>query len=104
MYVQIIEFDVEGLTRAEYETFCSDAVGAIAQIPGVVAKLFLADADGDRCAGVYTFSDRESAHEYLRSDLFRTAIVANPTIANIRTSGAELLEGPTRALDAALAA
>jgi len=49
MYVQIIEFEVQGLTRAEYEAFCTDAVPAIATIPGVVGKLFLADADSSRC-------------------------------------------------------
>ena len=32
MYVQMIEFDRRGLTREEYESFCQDAVPAIAQI------------------------------------------------------------------------
>ncbi len=103
MYVQIIDFDVQGLTRSEYEAFCSEAVPAIAAIPGVLGKLFLADADSSRCAGIYTFTDRDAAEQYLRSDLFQGAIAANPAIANLRTRGSELLERPTRALDDALA-
>ncbi len=66
--------------------------------------MFLAEADGRGCAGVYTFTNREAADEYLRSDLFQTGIAANPAIARIRARGAELLEGPTRALESALAA
>jgi len=103
MYVQIIEFEVPGLTRVEYEEFCADAVPAIAAVPGVVGKLFLADADSSRCAGIYTFTDRDAAESYLRSELFEVAIATNPAIANVRTRGSELLERPTRALDDTLA-
>ena len=55
------------------------------------------------CAGIYTFTDRDAAEQYLRSDLFQGAMAANPAIANLRTRGSELLERPTRALDDALA-
>ena len=102
MYVQMIEFDRRGLTREEYESFCQDAVPAIAQIPGVIAKLFRADTDSSRCAGIYTFTDREPAEAYLRSDLFQGAIAMNPALANVRTRGGELLDRPTHALSDAV--
>jgi quinol monooxygenase YgiN len=103
MYVQIIEFEVQGLTRAEYEAFCTDAVPAIAATPGVVGKLFLADADSSRCASIYTFTDRDAAEEFLGGELFQGAIATNPAIVNVRTRGSDVLERPTRALDDALA-
>jgi hypothetical protein len=102
MYVQIIEFELQGLTRTEYEEFCMSAVPAIAEIPGVLAKLFLSDADSGRCAGIYTFIDRAAARAYVASDLFQGAIATNPALANVCTRGSELLERPTRALDDAL--
>lgn len=104
MYVQIVEFELRGMTAAEYEAFCERAVPAIAQVPGVIGKLFLADADSRWCAGIYTFADRESAETYLSSELFQTAIAGNPAIAHVRMRGSDLLEAPTRALDEALAA
>jgi hypothetical protein len=103
MYIQTVEFDTQGLTHAEYERFCQEAVPAIAEIPGVLGKLFVADPDSSRCAGIYTFTDRDAAEGYLRSELFQTAIAANPAIANLRVRGGELLERPTSALDEALA-
>jgi hypothetical protein len=103
VYIQIIEFERQGLTHAEYEAFCQDAVPAIARIDGVVGKLFLADPDSSRCAGIYTFTDRQSAEAYLRSDLFQGAMASNPAIANLRTRGSELLDQPTGALSDALA-
>jgi quinol monooxygenase YgiN len=104
MYVQTVEFDTQGLTHAEYERFCQEAVPAIAEVPGVLGKLFLADPDSSRCAGIYTFTDRDAAEAYLRGELFQAAIADNPAIANLRIRGSELLEQPTRALDEALAA
>ena len=104
MYVQITEYEVHGLTRAEYEQFCETAVPAIAAIPGLLGKLFVADPDSSRCAGVYTFTGREAAEAYRASDLYRDAIATNPAITNVRTRGGELLERPTRALDEALVA
>jgi hypothetical protein len=99
MYVQIIEFETRGITPAEYEAFCREAIPAIAAVPGFVAKLFLADADTSRCGGVYAFTDREAAEAYLRSELYRAALLDNPAIVNVRTRGADLLEEPTRALN-----
>jgi len=104
MYVEIIEFEAPGLTHAEYAEFCEAAVPAIAQIPGVLGKQFVADPESSRCAGIYTFTDREAAAAYLRSELFTGAIATNPAITNVRTRGGDLLERPTRALDGALAA
>jgi hypothetical protein len=103
MYVQQVEFDLQGMSAADYEAFCEQAVPAIAQVPGVVAKLFVADTGSGRCAGIYTFEDSEAAEAYLQSDLFQTAIVGNPQITNLQIRGGALLEGPTRALDDALA-
>lgn len=104
MYVEIVEFEAPGLTHAEYAEFCEAAVPAIAQIPGVLGKLFVADPDSSRCAGIYTFADRDTAEAYLRSELFARAMATNPAITNVRTRGGDLLERPTQALDAALAA
>lgn len=98
MYVQIIEFETQGLTLAEYEEFCLNAVPAIAGIPGVISKLFVAEEESTRRAGIYVFSDREAADAYLESELFRNAMAANPAIVDVRTRGAHLLVEPTRAL------
>jgi hypothetical protein len=103
MYVQTVEFDTQGLTHAEYERFCREAVPAIAEVRGVLGKLFVADPDSSRCAGIYTFTDRDAAEAYVRSEFFQTAIAANPAIANLSIRGGELLERPTRALDEVLA-
>lgn len=103
MYVQIIEFELQGMTAEEYEAFCDHGVPMIAQAPGMLGKLFLTDASTNRRGAVYTFTDREAAEAYLQGELFQTAIAGNPAIANVRTRGSDVLERPTRALDDALA-
>jgi hypothetical protein len=87
MYVQIIEFERHGLTRGEYEAFCQDTVPVIAQVPGVVAKLFLADTESSRCAGIYTFTDRESAEAYLDMSSARTGPKSAPFKTGARVVG-----------------
>ena len=99
MYVQIIEFELLGMTAAEYEAFCEKGVPMIAQAPGVLGKLFLTDSESNRRGAVYTFTDREAAEAYVGGELFQTAIAGNPAITNVRVRGSEVLEGPTRALD-----
>lgn len=103
MWVQITEFDSPGMKRDEYDRWCVENIDVIADIPGVVAKLFCADVASDRRVGVYTFTDRDACDAYLRSELHQSAIVQNPAITNIRSNGIDLLEAPTNALNEALA-
>ena len=39
MYIQIINFNLEGINRAEYEAVCDELAEAFASLPGLVVKI-----------------------------------------------------------------
>ena len=43
MHVQVVNFNLEGSSRAEYETVCNELAEAFAALPGLVSKHWLAD-------------------------------------------------------------
>ena len=43
MHVQIVEFELQGVGRGEYEAFCDQLALAFAQLPGLIAKVWIID-------------------------------------------------------------
>lgn len=95
MHVLIVTFGLEGLTEAEYYRGCDRDAPAFADIPGMIAKVWIADPATNTYGGVYTFCDRESLDAYLASGLFR-AIQEAPAFAGVRAETFAVLEGPTQ--------
>ncbi len=95
MQVLIVTFGLEGLTEAEYYRGCDSDAPAFADIPGMIAKVWIAEPATNTYGGVYTFRDRESLEAYLASDLFR-AIQEAPEFAGVTAESFAVLGGPTR--------
>ena len=43
MHIQVINFNLERINRAEYEAVCDELAGAFAAQPGLISKHWLAD-------------------------------------------------------------
>ena len=50
MHIQIINFNLEGINRAEHEAVCDELAEAFASLPGFVSKHWLADEKTIRMA------------------------------------------------------
>ena len=55
-----------------YREVCAELAPAFAELPGLLATVWLADPPTRAFGGVYLFADRESADAFLGSALFRT--------------------------------
>ena len=53
MHIQIINFNLEGINRAEYEAVCDELTEAFAALPGLVSKHWLADEKNNTYGGLY---------------------------------------------------
>jgi hypothetical protein len=95
MQVLIVTFRLEGMTEAEYYRGCDEEAPAFVEIPGLIAKIWLADPATNTYGGVYTLQDRASLDAYLASDLFRS-IGETPGVAGLTVQRFGALEGPTR--------
>lgn len=82
MHTVIVTFDLTDMSDARYREVCAELAPAFAQLPGLLAKVWLADADAATYGGVYFFRDSAAADGFAASALFRT--VANyPHFRNV---------------------
>ena len=95
MHIQVINFNLEGNNRAEYEAVCDELAGAFAPLPGLISKHLLADEENNTYGGVYIWETRDVYEAYLNSELF-AGVGANPALVNIVSKDFDVIEGPTR--------
>lgn len=94
MHIQIVEFELQGLGRGDYEAQCDQLAPAFADLPGLVSKQWIIDPDTNRAGGVYMWADREACDAYVAGPMF-SAVRANPVFANVRTRRYDLLARPS---------
>ncbi len=102
MHVQIITFRLSGMTEEGYREACAQLAPAFAELPGLVAKVWLADPAANTYGGVYLFRDREAMDGYGASDLFAT-VAAFPHFADITSRDFAVYEDLTRLTQPGLA-
>ncbi len=95
MHIQIINFNLEGITRTEYEAVWDELAGAFAALPGLISKHWLADEQNNTYGGVYIWETRDAYQDFVNSELF-AGVGANPALANITSKDFDVIEGPTR--------
>jgi hypothetical protein len=103
MVVQIVQFKLAGIDPAEYEAHAEGIAPAFARLPGLIAKVWLADPGEDTYGGVYLWADRAAAEAYADGELLATAR-GNPAFAGFRSSILDTLATPTALTTRGLAA
>jgi heme-degrading monooxygenase HmoA len=95
MHVQIVTFNLKGIGEEEYRKMAEAVAPAFAEMPGLVSKHWLADAETNTYGGAYVWRDREAMEAYLESEVF-AGMAANPHLENVTARDFGVLEGPTR--------
>jgi len=95
MYVQIITFELDGISPAEFADLNDQVVPQYAGTPGLISKLFLADPDDEHAyGGVYLWESRQDADRYLADGLAQI-LVRSPQFAHVQARVMAVLPGPT---------
>ncbi len=95
MHVLVVNFNLSGVTEAQYEGLCDQIAPAFAAVPGLLSKLWIKNADSQIYGGVYLFRDRDALEQFKRSDLFK-GVQTHPNLTNVTAAAFELQEAPTR--------
>ena len=95
MHIQIINFNLSGITRSEYEGVCNELAQTFADLPGFISKHWLANEDNNTSRGVYQWESKDAMVAYLNSDLF-AGVAGNPNFENAVSKDFSILEEPTR--------
>jgi heme-degrading monooxygenase HmoA len=95
MHVLVITFQLEGISETQYLETCNQIAPAVAAVPGLISKTFIANAATNTYGGVYFWHDRESLEAFMQSDLAR-AVASNPSLVGFTTQEFGVLDQPTR--------
>jgi hypothetical protein len=69
MSVLIINFQLNGVSDEQYRALVESAAPVFTTVPGLISKVFLADAESNIYGGVYFFESRAAIGAYLQSDI-----------------------------------
>jgi hypothetical protein len=94
MVVQIVQFQLAGIGPVEYAAEAERIAPAFAELPGLIAKAWLADSEEDTYGGVYLWTDRAAAETYAEGELLAKAR-RNPAFAGFRSTILDTLAAPT---------
>lgn len=92
--MQVVTFRLKGIARSDYDVLCERTAPAIAAVPGLVAKVWLADESTNTYGGVYTWRDRAALENFLKGDLFR-ALATHPNLVEMNSRVFSVLEAPS---------
>jgi hypothetical protein len=95
MHVQIVSFRLIGIDEEGYLGAGSQLAPAIAEMPGLIAKLWLADPERNAYGGVYLWRDRAAMESYIGSALFES-VTAFPHFAELVSRDFAVHEDLTR--------
>lgn len=94
MHVQIVNFQLSGIDEEQYRATCDELAPAFAAVAGLVAKVWLADAEANTYGGVYLWADRAAMEAFGESELFQ-AVLSHPNLAGVSSRDFGVLEAPT---------
>ena len=93
MYVQIVTYNLSGVSEQDYIDIAHQVAAQFASMPGLQAKVWLEDAQSNSFGAVYFWEDRESMERFHRSDLFEATY---PGFATVVSEGYAVYEHLTK--------
>jgi hypothetical protein len=93
--MQVIQFRLAGLAEADYRAHTERVAPVFSKMPGLLSKVWLANAETNTYGGVYTWRDRASLEHYRASEIY-AGLLANPGVADVSDREFGILPEPTR--------
>lgn len=95
MHIQVINFNLNGLSESDYRALCDQLAPIFAVMPGLLSKVWLADAATNTYGGVYTWENKAAMQTYMQSEIFNN-VINHPQLTNITSKDFGILESPTQ--------
>ena len=94
MHVQVVTFALKGVTEEEYHEGCKDETSVFADLPGLIAKIWLRNPAANRYGAVYLWADKASQLGYVQGEVFQS-IQNDPSLADVRSDDYEVYDDLT---------
>lgn len=94
MYLRIVTFHLTGLSPREYAAHAQQIADVFTGWPGLLSKVWLADAENNTYGGVYLFDSQQAAEASRHTAVF-TGMLTSPHFTDVSITEFDVLEGPT---------
>ena len=95
MHIQVITFKLDGIDDAAYRAHAEQQAPAFATLPGLRAKIWLANQRAGTYGGIYTWDDVAAMRAYQGGKIFQE-LQANPHLIDVTVRDFSVLAGPTK--------
>ena len=95
MHIQVITFKLDGIDDADYQAHAEQDAPVFAALPGLRAKIWLANQQANTYGGIYAFDDVAAMRAYQGGKIFQ-GLQANPQMIDVTVSDFSVLAGPTK--------
>ena len=95
MHIQVVTFKLDGIDDAAYQAHTEQIAPAFAALPGLRAKIWLANQQARTYGGIYAFDDVAAMRAYQGGKIFR-GLQANPHMIDVTVRDFPVLAGPTK--------
>jgi hypothetical protein len=83
MHAQLITYQLRDISQAEYlKEMVEPDARALAKVPGLISKIWLADKEKNAFGGFYLWENRIAMEDFMHSDLVK-AVVSRPFVRNV---------------------
>jgi putative monooxygenase ydhR len=84
MHAQVITFGLNGITEEQFREACGADTPTFANLPGLLAKIWLRDPETNTYGGLYLWDDQEAYERYIKGEVFN-AIKADQNLKNVES-------------------
>jgi len=84
MHAQVITFELNGITEEQFREACGADAPTFANLPGLLAKIWLRDPEKNTYGGLYVWDDQEAYEGYIKGEVF-IAIKTDQNLKNFES-------------------
>ncbi len=95
MHTQVVTFTLDGIDDAAYQAHAEQIAPVFAALPGLRAKIWLANQQTNTYGGIYTWDDVAALRAYQGGKIFHE-LQANPHMTDVAVREFSVLAGPTK--------
>jgi hypothetical protein len=95
VHIQVVTFKLDGIDEAAYQAHAEQNAPVFATLPGLQAKIWLANERTNTYGGIYTWHDVAAMRAYQDGQIFQ-GLQANPHMVDVTVRDFSVLTGPTK--------
>ena len=84
MHAQVVTFELNGITEEQFHEAAGADAPTFANLPGLLAKIWLRDPETNTYGGLYLWADQEAHERYIKGEIFN-AIRADRHLKNVES-------------------